>query len=169
MFMKKVDAYRTELENQKSASTLQLLFKAARLLNEVALRRTRERTGVPELRTAYTSLLPHIDLEGTRLVELARRAGISKQAVGQLVDELEALGTCERVPDRSDGRAKLVRFSKRGRRQLLEGLALLRKLESELAAQIGRRRVEELRRTLTLILDSDLVGELTATPPGDAS
>ena len=67
------------------------LFKAARLINEDAIARVRERTGEP-VRVAHTALLPHVDLEGTRLTELARRMGVTKQAVGQLVDELEQMG-----------------------------------------------------------------------------
>ncbi len=150
--------YERELEQQKSASTLQLLFKAARLLNEHALARTESDV---ELRAAHTALVPHIDLEGTRLVELARRVGTSKQAVGQLVDDLEALGTCERVADPNDGRAKLIRFSAKGRRQLLDGLSLLRQIEAELARELGERRMQQLKRTLERILASELLTRST--------
>ena len=50
----------------KSASTAQLLFKCARLVNELALERLRLATG-QALRPAHTALFPLIDLEGTRL------------------------------------------------------------------------------------------------------
>ena len=63
------------------------------------------------IRPAHTALFPHIDLSGTRQTALARRMGVSKQAVGQLVSELEQMGALERVPDPSDGRARLVRFA----------------------------------------------------------
>ncbi len=148
-----------DLERTKAESTLQLLFKAARLLNERALARARPRNDFPSLRAAHTSLLPHIDLEGTRISELSRRVGISKQAVSQLVDDLEAYGTCVRVPDPKDGRAKLVRFSAAGQRQLLDGLALLRELEAELAREIGQRRMKELNSTLQSLLATKLVSE----------
>jgi len=144
-------AFRATLEAEKARSTLQLLFKAARLLNEDAIARVRDRTGQP-VRVAHTALLPHVDLEGTRLTELARRVGVSKQAVGQLVDELEEMGQLERVPDPDDSRAKLVRFSKRGRKGLLDGLAVLGELEAELVAAVGKPRVAELHDTLAEIV-----------------
>src|SRR5438270_11986341 len=100
------------LQSRKQASVGQLLFKAARLFNERAMARVQTR--VPAARLAHTSLLPHIDLDGTRQTEIARRAGVSKQAVGQLVDELVAVGMLARAPDPDDGRAHLVRFTDAG-------------------------------------------------------
>ena len=124
---------RDELEREKRGSLLQLMFRSARILNDVAIEQVRRTMGLEGLRPAHTALFPHIDLEGTRLTELARRLGISKQAVGQLVDELEEMGGLERVPDPVDGRAKLVRFRRRkGRLVLFEGLEVLGKLEAAL-------------------------------------
>ncbi len=51
-----------------------------------------------------------MDLEGTRPSELARRLGVSKEAIGEPVDEKVATGMVERVTDPTDGRAVLVRF-----------------------------------------------------------
>src|SRR5215510_8733281 len=107
------EAFRQKLEAEKSKRTAQLLLKAARLVNERAIARVRERTGRP-VRVAHTTLLPHVDLEGTRLTVLAKRLGVTKQAAGQLVDELEQFGMLERVADPADARAKLVKFSRRG-------------------------------------------------------
>src|SRR5437667_167757 len=73
------------LQSRKQASVGQLLFKAARLFNERAMARVQKK--VPQAKLVHTTLLPHIDLDGTRQTEIARRAGITKQAVGQLVDE----------------------------------------------------------------------------------
>ena len=145
------DPFADKLEAAKEASTLQLLFKAARLLNERALERVRERTGQP-VRVAHTALFPHLDLAGTRLTDLAARLGVTKQAAGQLVDELVEMGMLERAPDPSDARAKLVRFSRRGRAALLEGLGVLRELEEELAGAVGASGVRVLHDTLAAIV-----------------
>lgn len=139
------------IERAKRASVAQLLFKCARLVNERALERVRQRSGLEALRASHTALFPHIDFEGTRLTELARRLGISKQAVGQLVGELEAMGTLERVPDPSDGRAKLIRFSAQGRRGMLQGLSVLKELEVDYARDIGVERMEALRDALVAL------------------
>ncbi len=150
--------FRDKLEAEKAKNTLQLLFRAARLLNERAIERARVRSGKP-IRTAHTLVLPHIALEGTRLTDLAARLGVTKQAAGQLVDELEAMGLLERVPDPEDKRAKLVRFSRRGQQGLMEGLAVLTELETELRDIVGDTKVQNLHDALATILaamDGDL-------------
>lgn len=128
-----------------------LLFRVSRGVNEEAVRRLRERHRLPGLRTAHTLLLPHVDFQGTRLTELARRLGVSKQAVGQLVDELEHMGLLERVPDPSDGRGRLVRF-RGGPEALLPGLRLLAELEAELAEAVGPERLAHMKGTLGALL-----------------
>lgn len=151
---KKTDnQFADELERKKRESTGQLLFKAARLFDEEAVRRQREK-GVKGLRPAHTRLLPHIDLEGTRLTDLAERTGISKQAVGQLVEDLETMGILKRVADAADGRARLVTFTEQGKKSLLGGLGLLSSLEEELTEKIGKKRIKELRETLTSLIEA---------------
>lgn len=133
---------------------MQLLFKTARLANDRAVdhvRRTRPRSA--HIRSAHTALFPHLDLEGTRLTDLARRVGISKQAVAQLVDELEAMGFLERRPDPDDGRAKRIFFSSAGRGALFEGLDALDEVEAELAEAVGSRQMQTLHATLTRLLE----------------
>jgi DNA-binding MarR family transcriptional regulator len=144
--------YRQRLEQQKQASTLQLLFKASRLANERALAMVRQRAPDSPVRPAHTALFPHIDLEGTRQTVLASRLGISKQAVGQLVDDLVAMGMVERVPDPDDARARLVCFTATGRLALLDGLAVLMQLQAELGARAGPESIEELHRGLVALL-----------------
>ena len=146
-------AFRQRLEHEKSGSTLQLLFKTARLLDEQALARVARQQSAPRLRRSHMSLLPHIDLEGTRVTELAERLGVSKQAASQLVDELEGFGVVERVADPDDARARRVVFTKRGRAGFFEGLALLKTMEHELASAIGSQRMTQLHGALLAILD----------------
>jgi DNA-binding MarR family transcriptional regulator len=142
---------RSQIEAAKRVSAGHLLLKAARLLNERATARVRSVARV-EFRTSHTALLPHIDFEGTRLTELAARVGISKQAVGELVAELEESGVLRRDPDPADARARLVRFTAHGRRALLHGLSILSEIEVELAAEIGAARMERLRGDLARLL-----------------
>jgi DNA-binding MarR family transcriptional regulator len=149
------------LEQRKRDSTFQLLFRCSRLLQEQALARVRARSGVATLRPSHTALFPHVDLAGTRLTDLADRLGITKQAVGQLVEDLEQMGVLQRVADPQDGRAKLVRFTARGRRGLLQGLGVLKQLEDELGGPLGRKRMDELNTTLQQLL------ELLQNKPGD--
>lgn len=147
------DAYRDKLEAEKAQRTVQLLFKAARLLNERAIARVQRRTDA-RVRVAHTALFPHVDLEGTRLTEIAKRLGMTKQAAGQLVDELEEMGVLERIPDPADARAKLVRFSKKGRRGLLEGLEVLREIEDEMREVVGDAKMRAMHEALAAIIAS---------------
>lgn len=149
------DDFAEALEGAKQGSVLQLLFRVARRVDEEALRRIASAPGRPQLRRSHTSLFPHIDLEGTRLTVLAVRLGITKQAVSQLVDELERVGVLGRIPDPTDGRARLIVFTDAGRQGLFEGLALLDALAGELSQVVGAARMDELHRTL-LQLDEAL-------------
>jgi DNA-binding MarR family transcriptional regulator len=141
------------LEAAKAESTIQLLFKAARLLNEKAIGRAGARTKVP-LRTAHTTVLPHVGFEGTRLTDLAAKLGVSKQAAGQLVDELVEFGYLERLPDPTDARAKLIRYSKKGKAGILEGLAILKELEGELAEIVGEPTLKTMHEALAKIVSA---------------
>jgi len=139
------------LEARKRASMGQLLMKAARLLDERAVARVAARAAKgPRLRTAHTRLLPHIAFEGTRLVDLARKIGVTKQAVG----EMEEMGVVELVVDPDDARAKLVRFTPRGAQAIAQGLSVLGEIEAELAKRVGKKRIHELRETLAMVVDA---------------
>lgn len=137
-----------DLEAMKQASTAQLLFRCARRVDALAVGRIREALGLSTLRTAHTALFPHIDLDGTRPTEVARRLGVSKQAVGPLLDELVEMGVLEKVGDPSDGRARLVRFVGGGA-ALVDGLERLRGIEAELAEGIGPAHFAALHAALT--------------------
>ncbi|MCA9513484.1 MAG: MarR family transcriptional regulator [Myxococcales bacterium] len=143
---------RDALEARKRASFAQLLLKAARLLNERAVDRARAALAAPGLRPAHLALAPHIPFEGIRQSELARRLGVTRQAVGELVGDLVALGVLELVPDPDDRRAKRVRFSAAGEDGLFTGLSILEDLERELARDLGDARAADLRASLAAIV-----------------
>ncbi len=140
-------------EQKKRSSLLQVLFKAARLANEAALRRIRERTGEYWIRPVHTTLFPHIPFDGIRLTALAEKMGVTKQAVQRLVDELESGGFLERVPDPDDGRAKLIRWSARGGEGLDEGVDFLLAFERELADVLGKESLVDAHATLSRLVD----------------
>jgi DNA-binding MarR family transcriptional regulator len=145
--------FKSRLEKRKAESTLQLLFKLARLLNEQAIESFNDERGVGlRYRPSHMALIPHLSLEGSRITHLAERMQISKQAVGQVVEELEQMGIVCHVPDPSDGRAKLVQFTRAGRQSMLRGLGLLGKMEDDLSSVVGERRMKELHTTLSKLL-----------------
>lgn len=138
-----------EIAAKKQASTAQLLFRCARLWNEIAMATVNAEAGGMVLRPAHTALFPHLDFTGTRPTEIARRAGISKQAVGQVLDELEAAGLVERIVDPQDKRARLVRYTRKGEEAIFHGLSVLEKLERRFAHALGPASMRELHWLLT--------------------
>ncbi len=143
---------RAAFEARKQANFAQLLFKASRLLNDEALRRVREATGAPHIRAAHTALFPHIPFEGIRLTELAQRVGVTKQAVQQLVDELEAMGALARAADPADGRAKRIVWTELGKAGLLHGVGVLDGIDAEVESAVGAASLAEARRVLGAVI-----------------
>ena len=105
------------------------------------------RAGYPRLHGAVTQPLWDAP-DGLRLTELADIAGVSKQAMAELVDAMVGAGYVERVPDPTDGRARRLRLTKLGRDAGVLARKLVREVEAHWEARIGKRRVAELRTTL---------------------
>src|SRR5215204_7129569 len=99
-----------------------LLREPFRVGTELLHRRFAER-GHPEIRPPHGNVMQFLDDAGTRVSVLADRAQMTKQSMAELVAHLERLGYVERIADPSDGRAKLVRVTPRGRE--LYGIARL--------------------------------------------
>jgi len=136
------------LEARKRESVAQLLFKCARLVNERALAKVNEVPHAIQLRPSHTNLFPHLDFEGVRITELARRLDISKQAVSQTIAELELMDVVETIPDPSDGRARLARFTNKGKLAIMQGLGILRGIETDIEREIGKAKFEALHEAL---------------------
>jgi DNA-binding MarR family transcriptional regulator len=129
-----------------------LFLRAHRDFSERALEKLSAR-GHGGLGLAHTTLLPHLDLDGTRITTLAERAGITKQAVGQLVADLEQRGYVARAVDPTDRRATLVFFTEDGRRFLRDAEQIKYEIEAEYAAILGAERLDALREALVTLLD----------------
>ncbi|MFT4978398.1 MAG: DNA-binding MarR family transcriptional regulator [Myxococcota bacterium] len=135
----------------KRANLGHLLMRTARLFSDAGLARVNAAQD-SALRPAHMQLFPHIDLLGTRQTTIAEKLGISKQAVGKLVADLESLGEVELVPDPTDRRARLVRFTEQGRRHILHGLSVLAQLEGELEDAISAERLDRLKEDLHAVM-----------------
>jgi len=112
-----------------------------------------EGEGHSRIRDVHGCVFRFIDSEGSRLTTLAERSGFTKQAVGEIVDELEELGYVERVPDPSDRRAKIIRLTALGADAYRAGLRIFDEIERELGERFGAERVAVLREVLEQITD----------------
>ena len=104
--------------------------------------------GFDDLRPAHTAVFQHIEAGGSRLTDLAERAQITKQSMGYLVDDLERHGYLERRPDSTDRRATLICLTERGWDQIRAALAIIASIEAEWTAELGERRMQQLRDAL---------------------
>jgi DNA-binding MarR family transcriptional regulator len=114
----------------------------ARLHQELAA------AGFPDIRPAHGCVLQYAEPGGSRLTDLARRAGLTKPTVLAAVDDLERLGYAERLADPDDGRAKLVRLTPRGGAAAAEGARIIARIETDWQNRLGPQRARALRRAL---------------------
>jgi DNA-binding MarR family transcriptional regulator len=124
-----------------------LLLRVQRAFDVELNLRLRER-GYEDVRPAHSAVFAHIDLEGTRSSELARRAGMTKQSMGELIADLEEKGYVERLEDPVDRRARVVRLTREGRRHVRDALEVIDGIEEGYTRRLGAERVRALRAAL---------------------
>jgi DNA-binding MarR family transcriptional regulator len=103
------------------------------------------------VRAAHGAVFQYLDESGTTVSVLAERAQITKQAMAELVQYLEACGYVIRKPDPDDRRAKLVLPTERGREVVAIAQDLVPQLEQRIVTVLGAERVESLRADLDTI------------------
>ncbi|HEX2282683.1 MAG TPA: MarR family transcriptional regulator [Thermomicrobiales bacterium] len=107
-----------------------------------------------DLRPSHGNVMEQLELEdGLRLIDLAARAGITAQSMGELVDDLEMKGYLERRPDPDDRRAKRIYLTERGRKNARVAKQATVDVENSLAELLGQQRYQQLRHTLRDIID----------------
>lgn len=107
--------------------------------------------GVVGLRPTHNAVLRYLDEHGTRSTTLAQRAGLTRQALTQIVDDLEQLGYVTRRADPTDRRAKLVVYTDRGKEGFRASRAIIADLERDAERRLGRKRYEHLREALAAL------------------
>jgi DNA-binding MarR family transcriptional regulator len=90
-----------------------------------------------QISAAHIHITRHLDLQGARLTDLAQKAGMSKQAMGDLVDQSEAWGLVTRESDPRDARARLVRFTPTGLLWLQAFKDAVAQAEDEFRQEVG--------------------------------
>lgn len=108
--------------------------------------------GFDEIRPGHGCVFRFVGHEGSRLTELANRSGFTKQAVGEVADDLEHLGYVERAPDPGDRRAKLIRLTDRGSDAQAAAIRIFADIERRWAERYGEERIAQLREMLEEIV-----------------
>ena len=127
----------TDLTTRRATNLGRLMFRGYRVINARLLDEL-SGAGHTALRLGHVGVLSNLDLTaGTRLVTLAERAGVTKQAIGPVVRELERLGYLLTAPDPDDGRAKPI----------------IDRIEDSVRASLGPAGFETLAGLLGELLD----------------
>ena len=113
--------------------------------------------GFDDVRPAHNAVFALVAAGVSRITDMADRLAMTKQAVTLMVDRLEAGGYLERVPDPTDGRAKVVRMTDRGRAAATVSARTAAALDRRWEAVIGADRLAQVKAAL---------GELIASPRG---
>jgi DNA-binding MarR family transcriptional regulator len=148
-------------EGDTSRITLPALMDLAVEAMYIDFRKLLEEAGITDVRPTHGCVFRFIHGDGMRLTELASLAGLTKQSVGEIVDDLATLGYLERYPDPTDKRAKLIRLTKKGLKAQGIGFSLFVKLEEDWAEAFGADRIAALR---TLLEEIALAKAPTAVP-----
>jgi DNA-binding MarR family transcriptional regulator len=114
-------------------------------------------SGFEELSMPHMALFRFPGPNGVRPGVLAERAGMSKQAMNRLLRSLEDLGYLVRSDAPDEGRARIVRFTKRGHAAYARAVDVLREIEHEWRAELGPKDFAKLKQILFRIWKSPLV------------
>ncbi len=120
--------------------------------------------GYGDVRPTHGCVFRFVREDGMRLTELANLAGHTKQSIGEIVDDLAALGYVQRVPDPDDRRAKLICLTEKGEQAQRVGYGIFGEIERRWADRYGADRFAALRDLLEEIATTevpDLVPELS--------
>jgi DNA-binding MarR family transcriptional regulator len=136
-----------ELQALRTRRNRALYRSTARILREYNRRLIAELhvRGFTDFSPAFPQFLSNLDTQGTRIGVIAARAGVTRQAAGKLLNEIERCGYAERRSDPADSRATLVTFTARGRRMLATVIDFLEARDREFAAELGKTEYERLR------------------------
>jgi DNA-binding MarR family transcriptional regulator len=107
-----------------------------------------ERSEFGDIRPTHGCVFRFVQGQGLRLTDIAERANMTKQSVGEIVDDLVDRGYAKRIPDPDDRRAKLICLTERGESAQAHGRKLFDKVEKRWAERYGADRIAALRDLL---------------------
>jgi DNA-binding MarR family transcriptional regulator len=137
-------------------STPTLLRTAYNVLS-AAIYRAVAQTGATDMRPAHGNAMEMLAIEdGLRLTDIAARAGMAPQSMGELVDDLVSKGYLERHEDPADRRAKRIYLTGKGRAAAAASNVAVRQVEEKISEILGAPQYRQLRRDLAAIAELDL-------------
>jgi len=138
-----------ELYIQKKKTNLSRhIYITYRYFNEWSQRQWKE-DGWKDIRPDHLRLISIIGTDVVNNNELAKRAGVSKQAMSKMVNDLQSHGFIEVVPDPHDSRAKMISMSNDGVEFLEYFHNCSKKINKQFEDILGKEKVEKLQLLLS--------------------
>lgn len=150
--MATIKAPPAELRRYRNSKLYRSLTRTLRVYNRMLVDELRQR-GFADFTPAFPPMLSNLDTEGTRIGVLAVRAGVTRQAAGQLLREIERCGYVDLRQSPHDARATTVHFTARGRKLLSVVLELVERIEHDFAQELASGEFERVRDGLHTIAD----------------
>jgi DNA-binding MarR family transcriptional regulator len=141
----------SQVDDPRDDALGRLLLQAHRRAQAASLAKLQQR-GHSNVRPGHLPVITNLDAEGTRITELANRAGMTRQMMGRLVRELEELDYVQSRPDPQDQRAVIVTLTERGTRFLGDAPAAIADVERDYAELLGADELAVLRAALVRLI-----------------
>jgi len=109
--------------------------------------------GFEDVRPAFGVVFRALKDGPLTLTELAGQLGVSKQAAAKVVSEMEAKSLLFRAPSGSDGRAKELALTDRGRRAMATAVSIGGSIEASLRTAAGPETVSVMRHGLEVFVE----------------
>jgi DNA-binding MarR family transcriptional regulator len=135
------------MDDEQLADLGVLLFIPYRYMEDRIFRAMQD-AGFDDWTLTQCRVFQRVAPNGSRLTDLANQAQMTKQSAGVLVDQLERLGYVRRIPDPTDGRARLIAIEERGRRAVDVAMATVDEILSEWKSYLGTRNFALLQQIL---------------------
>jgi DNA-binding MarR family transcriptional regulator len=117
------------------------------------MKRLAEEEGYTDIKPAHSVVFQFIH-HGSRITDMAERAGTTKQNMSYLTEYLEQRGYIERSPDPEDGRASIFKMTPKGIALRARGRTMIREREQEWEKKLGTKKMQRLR---TLLLELNTI------------
>jgi DNA-binding MarR family transcriptional regulator len=138
----------TDLSSERPAPMLGILLRTPWQAIRARIHAELVAAGFDEVRPRDLAVLQWPGPDGTRAIDIAANASMSKQAVKPLIDHLEEHGYLERVPDPDDHRAQRIHTTTRGQHLMAAASAIITEIEQDIEQQLGSRTYAQLRAIL---------------------
>ncbi len=140
-------------KDKKNRLMGRLLNKSYRMVTDLAVKFLTQK-GYEKFRLGHIVALVHIELEGANVMQLAQKAGMTKQGMSKLIKELMEEGYVRTEKDPEDARALLVKLTDKGVQFLSDWIDCSEHINNTFASIVGQEKLEVVKDILSELVDN---------------